>query len=148
MADASSILRRALALHVPRPAPVMGFDHDPFAHREGRTPLRRGQPLDRSKVRFVPGPAPLQPRKEPTMATDTTTTTPDAEIVSKLKDYLQSILTSEQWEDVQSILAGGDVQAPPVMAGDRARRAADAEAHALDFAKRFPNAARLKPGFR
>lgn len=126
MADASSILRRALALHVPRPAPVMGFDHDPFAHRNGTTPLRRGVPLDRSKVRFVPGPAPSQPRKAPTMATDTTTTTPDAEIVSKLKDYLESILTPEQWKAVQAILAGQDMQAPPVMAGDRARLAADA----------------------
>ncbi len=125
MADATDTLRRALALHVPRPAPVMGFDHDPFAHREGRAPLRRGQPLDKSKIRFVSGPAPSQPRKVSTMATDTTTT-PDAEIVSKLKDYLESILTPEQWKAVQAILAGQDMQAPPVMAGDRARLAADA----------------------
>lgn len=80
------------------------------------------------------------------MAADTTT--PDAEIVSKLTDYLESVLTPEQMDAVKAILAGGDVQTPAVMAGDRARRAADAEAHALDFAKRFPNAARLKPGFR
>lgn len=74
------------------------------------------------------------------MATDTTTTTPDAEIVSKLKDYLQSILTPEQWKDVQSILAGGDVQAPPVMAGDRARLATDTSKR---LAAMFPDMNRL-----
>jgi len=142
MADATDTLRRAMALLLPAPRSAMlAYDADPFAAQQGRTPLRCGYPLDMSKARFVPGPAPSQPRKAPTMATDTTTTTPDAELVSKLIDYLETCLSPEQMEDVRTILAGGDVQTPEVAAAmDRARGMGAAEE---GFLKRFPLSGRF-----
>jgi len=114
----------------PRRSPLLCYDHDPFAERDGRAPLRRGIPLDKSKATFI-----FNRQKGPTMATDTD---PDAEIVSKLKDYLLDVLSTEQMNDVRAILAGQDTQAAVAM--DRARERAGAEEA---FTKRFPGSARF-----
>ena len=67
--------------------------------------------------------------------------TADDDIESKLMEYLQSILTPEQMEDVKAILAGDDVQAPQIAAAlDRARQA---KADIASFLERFPLAERL-----
>ncbi len=117
----------------PRRSPLLCYDHDPFAERDGRAPLRRGISLDKSKMTFIPN-----RQKGPTMATDTD---PDAEIVSKLKDYLLDVLSPEQMDDVKAILAGQDVQAPQAaVAMDRARQRTEAEE---GFLKRFPQAGRF-----
>jgi len=78
----------------------------------------------------------LQRRKN--MAADDMT---DTETVSKLTDYLQSVLSPEQMDDVKAILAGQDVQAPQVAAAmDRVRERAAAD---QAFLKRFPQAGRF-----
>ena len=65
----------------------------------------------------------------------------DTETVSKLTDYLQSVLSPEQMDDVKAILAGQDVQAPQVAAAmDRVRERAAAD---QAFLKRFPQAGRF-----
>ena len=65
----------------------------------------------------------------------------DTETVSKLTDYLQSVLLPEQMDDVKAILAGQDVQAPQVAAAmDRVRERAAAD---QAFLKRFPQAGRF-----
>jgi len=127
-----SLLRRALALHAPTTSSTMlAYDADPFAAEQGRAPLRRGFPIDRSKITYVSN----RP-KGPNMATDN-----DTGITSKLVSYLQGALTPEQMTDVRAILAGQDVQAPQVAAAmDRARQGAAAEE---DFLKRFPLVGRL-----
>ena len=67
--------------------------------------------------------ADAQPQWRKIMATDNT----DAELVSKLTDYLETALSPEQMEDVRTILAGGNVQTPdvPLTADARLRQASE-----------------------
>ncbi len=79
------------------------------------------------------------------MATDTS---PDAEIVSKLKDYLLAVLSTEQMTDVRAILDEQDVQpaeGPPMAADARIRQMAaqarlrEAQADRERMEKMFPD---------
>lgn len=69
------------------------------------------------------------------MATDIE---PDAEIVSKLKDYLLEVLSTDQMNDVRAILDGQDTKAAVAMDRARERVAADKA-----FLERFPLAGRF-----
>ncbi len=139
-----ALLRRALALYGPTtPGTMLAYDADPFAAAQGRAPLRRGFPIDRSKITYVSN----RP-KGPTMATDT-----DTGITSKLVSYLQDALTPEQMTDVRAILAGQDVQpaeGPPMAADARIRQVAaqarlrEAQADRERMEKMFPDINRFR----
>lgn len=79
--------------------------------------------------------ADAKPRWRNTMAVDDNT---DAEMVSKLTDYLETCLSPDQLEDVRTILAGGDVQTPDVpLTADARLRQASEDSERLE--KMFPN---------
>ena len=134
-----ALLRRALALHAPTNSSTMlAYDADPFAAAQARAPLRRGFPIDRSKITYVSN----RP-KGLTMATDNNT---DVELVSNLSNYLKTCLTPQQMDDVMAILAGQEVQAPevPIAADARIRQVAaqarlrEAKADEEHFENKFP----------
>lgn len=74
------------------------------------------------------------------MATDNT----DTGLVSKLTDYLETALSPEQMDDVRTILAGGNVQPPDVMASDAAGRLRQASDDNKRLEKMFPDMNRFR----
>ena len=83
--------------------------------------------------------ADAKPKWRKTMAVDNEADA-DADVVSKLTDYLETCLTPEQMPHAHTSLPGGEVNTPQAAAMDRARQAQKAEA---DFYARFPLAKRL-----
>ena len=142
---------------VPKLRPVMGYDHDPFAAREGRAPIRRGLMLDFTQAVFIPHRHPAQDASLPSLTVEGPKSM-DNETKLKLMTYLADYLGSKELTEVSQIVSGKDADADAPDDDDN-RQAAAAMDRALQRRRarsllpstalqqardaRFPNAKRL-----